>query len=122
MTNLTVASARPRVTIYVALISGLNLIRMIGWSFSNWMRHNMNGTGILEYSGDRWDNEIPRAVSQNGASRLKSPTDHGQHSNGHNKQEATGFRPENPGDRYCLGVVHPRVGIRGHMGHLVIGI
>ena len=39
--------------------------------------------------------------------RLESH-DCGQHSNDHNKQDATRFRPENPGDRYCLGIVHPR--------------
>lgn len=37
----------------------------------NWMRDNMNGTGISEHSSsDTWDNEIIRAVSQNGASRV----------------------------------------------------
>lgn len=37
----------------------------------NWMRQNMNGTGITEYlDSDTWDNEIIHAVSQNGASRV----------------------------------------------------
>ncbi len=42
-----------------------------GLALWNWMRYNMNGTGVMETTGsDRWKNDILRALSQNGASRV----------------------------------------------------